>query len=148
MALLTNDQIMELAELAINKSPHLKLFDTFHEWNKKQTGVQVNVDWDKYTKKSQHAAFRLHFIIVKDGLELWSDSKETILIDRPEPVITPHPHAEMIAKYAEVAQRRVDPWVEFQITFDEDDDCWSSCVDELRFLVNGGRRYRHIGETK
>jgi hypothetical protein len=144
MSLLTNEQIAELAELAINKSPHLKLFDTFHEWNKKQTGMQVDVDWSKAPECADRAEINFYWV----GEDAWRFCFRIAKYHRPEPVITPHPHAEMIAKYAEVAQRRVDPWVEFQITFDEDDDCWSSCVDELRFLVNGGRRYRHIGETK
>jgi hypothetical protein len=78
---------------------------------------------------------------------LWTASEDAITLERPKPIITPHPHAEMIMKYAEVAARRIDPWVEFEITFDEDDDCWSKCPDELRFLVNG-RRYRHIGDNK
>jgi hypothetical protein len=56
-----------------------------------------------------------------------------------------HPHAEIIMKYAEVAARRIDPWVEFEITFDKDYDCWSSCDVEIRFLADG-RRYRHIGD--
>jgi hypothetical protein len=89
----------------------------------------------------------LHWVTGGKGSELWTASEDAITFEIPAPVITPHTHAEMIAKYAEVAQRRADPWSEFEITFDEDDDCWSSCDVELRFLVDG-RRYRHIGETK
>ena len=58
----------------------------------------------------------------------------------------PHPHAEIIAKYAEVAARRCDPWVEFEWTFGvEGSDVWEVCGEvDMRF--NDSRRYRHIGD--
>jgi len=118
MALLTNDQIMELAELAINKSPHLTLFNTFHEWNKKQTKMDELCD---FLHCYEPEWVDLHKNVKRMNIEVnfYGDNEnilETLIVShcRPEPVITPHPHAEMIAKYAEVAQRRVDPWVEFE----------------------------------
>lgn len=147
MALLTNEQIAELTRLHDEWWDGNGSFQEYlSEWNKKQTGIQVNVNWDKYTKKSQYAALRLHFITVDNGSKLWSDVKETILIARPKPIITPHPHAEMIAKYAEVAQRRVDPWVEFEWTFGVSSDYWQNCDKFIGFSTD--KHYRHIGETK
>jgi hypothetical protein len=144
MSLLTNDQIMELAELAINKSPHLTLFDTFYDWNKKQTGNQVNVNWDNAPKFADKAVLRLHWVTGGKGSELWTASEDAITLERPEPVITPHPHAEMIMKYAEVAQRRDDPWVEFE--WGVDGAHWCSCDRWIYFKTDNC--YRHIGETK
>jgi hypothetical protein len=144
MSLLTNDQIMELTKLAINKSAHLTLFDTFYDWNKKQTGNQVNVNWDDAPKFAGKAVLRLHWVTGSKGSELWTASEDAITLERPEPVITPHPHAEMIMKYAEVAARRVDPWVEFE--WGKNDSHWCSCDRGINFNIDNC--YRHIGETK
>ena len=144
MSLLTNDQIMELTKLAINKSAHLTLFDTFYDWNKKQTGNQVNVNWDDAPKFAGKAVLRLHWVTGSKGSELWTASEDAITLERPEPVITPHPHAEMIMKYAEVAARRVDPWVEFE--WGKNDSHWCSCDRWINFNIDNC--YRHIGETK
>jgi|694.fasta_scaffold02573_34 hypothetical protein len=147
MSLLTNEQIEELVGITSNQSTSQDLFIEFFDWNEKQTGTQINVNWDDAPKFAGKAVLRLHWVTGSKGSELWTASEDAITLERPKPIITPHPHAEMIMKYAEVAARRIDPWVEFEITFDEDDDCWSKCPDELRFLVNG-RRYRHIGDNK
>jgi hypothetical protein len=61
--------------------------------------------------------------------------------DRPT---TPHPHAEIMAKYAEVAARRVDPWVEFEVKCDRQD--WSKCTSFSCFRAD--YKYRHIGDSK
>jgi len=78
-------------------------------------------------------------------VENWTESIQK----RPEPVITPHPHAEMIMKYAEVAQRRVDPWVEFEarLTYDHR-NTWFKMTDGKFFSGTTDFEYRHIGETK
>lgn len=144
MSLLTNEQIAELACIASNQSTGRDLHDEFREWNEKQTGVQVIIDWSRAPEYVVAASIGFAWVNEKGLYALGQTLKK---LYKPEPVITPHHHAEMIMKYAEVAQRRADPWVEFEITFDEDDDCWSSCDFELRFLVNG-RRYRHIGDKK
>ena len=62
------------------------------------------------------------------------------LQQRPVPVA--HPHAAIMAKYAEVAARRVDPWAEFEYTFDG--KLWTRCPEHLRFYTN--YEYRHVGE--
>jgi hypothetical protein len=147
MSLLTEEQISELACIASNQSTSRDWHDDFREWNEEQTGTQINVNWDDAPKFADKAVLRLHWVTGGKGSELWTASEDAITLERPKPIITPHAHAEIIMKYAEVAARRIDPWVEFEITFDEDDDCWSSCDVELRFFVDA-RRYRHIGETK
>ena len=55
-----------------------------------------------------------------------------------------HPHAEIIMKYAEVAARRPDPWVEFE-WFDGCIGEWVKCKDTMCFNFD---KYRHIGEIK
>jgi hypothetical protein len=139
MSLLTEKQIAEIIDMATQQDEFAKILKLkFDHWNKNQH--PFNVDWDDAPDHAKIASIRIHWLTeINVG---WSTTTEIISFDRP---IVAHSHAEMIMKYAEVAQRRADPWVEFEITFDEDDDCWSSCDVELRFLVDG-RRYRHIGD--
>jgi len=150
MALLTEEQIAELTLV------HDKWWDgneNFQEylieWNEKQTGTQINVNWDNAPKFADKAVLRLHWVTGGKGSELWTASDDAITLERPEPVITPHPHAEMIAKYAEVAQRRVDPWVEFEarLTYDHR-NTWFKMTDDKFFSGTTDFEYRHIGETK
>lgn len=145
MSLLTNEQIAELIGIVSNQSTSKDLYDEFHEWNKKQIGVQVIIDWDKAPKFADKAVLRLHWVTGGKGSELWTASEDAITFERPKPVITPHPHAEMIAKYAEVAARRIDPWVEFEWF----DDCLGKWVvfKEMSPMFSF-RKIRHIGETK
>ena len=53
-----------------------------------------------------------------------------------------HPHAEMMMKYAEVAARRVDPWLEFEVRCGVKD--WTRCGGFNGFHPDF--EYRHIGE--
>jgi hypothetical protein len=53
-----------------------------------------------------------------------------------------HPHAEMIQKYAEVAQRRPDPWMEFAY-FDRGE--WCPILDEYSATFFVAEEYRFIG---
>jgi hypothetical protein len=141
MSLLTEKQIVEIIGMATQQDEFAKILKLkFDHWNKNQH--PFNVNWDDAPDHAKIASIRIHWLTeINAG---WSTTTEIISFDRP---IVAHPHAEMIMKFAEVAQRRADPWVEFEITFDEDADYWSSCDVELRFLVDG-RRYRHIGDKK
>jgi hypothetical protein len=143
MSLLTKEQIAELI-LVHDKWLHgNKNFQEYLiKWNEKQTPLtQFEPNWDK----AHCNATSVYLKAVWYDREMKQLERTTICgWDRP---VTPHPHAEMIMKYAEVAQRRVDPWIEFEYSFDKDADYWSICDVEIRFLVDG-RRYRHIGETK
>jgi hypothetical protein len=139
MSLLTEEQIAELACIASNQSTSRDLHDDFREWNEKQIGVQVNVDWGKAPECADRAEVNFYWV----GGDTWRFCFQIAKYDRPKPVITPHPHAEMIAKYAEVAARRVDPWVEFEY---EIRGQWNRLNDHPMWGHN--IEYRHIGETK
>ena len=143
MSLLTNEQINDILDIT-NVCESSIVVNKLNEWNEKQTGTQINVNWSRAPDTAIGASVSVTWVI-KNGFN--THGYHLAKYDRPPKPITPHPHAEMIMKYAEVAQRRVDPWVEFEITLYQDADYWSKCPDELRFLVDG-RRYRHIGETK
>jgi hypothetical protein len=54
----------------------------------------------------------------------------------------PHPHAALMAKYAEVAARRTDPWFEFQYTCATNN--WLRLNDHPTW--DESIKYRHIGE--
>ena len=49
-------------------------------------------------------------------------------------------------KYAEVAQRRTDPWVEFEWTFKIVITHWQNCDKFIEFSAD--KYYRHIGDNK
>ena len=139
MALLTNEQIAELIGIASNQSTSQDLFIEFYDWNEKQTGLQVNVDWSRAPECAERAEVNFYWV----GEDTWRFCFQIAKYDRPKPIITPHPHAEMIAKYAEVAQRRVDPWVEFEVNLNNN---WEKIMGNPAWLDY--REYRHIGEAK
>jgi hypothetical protein len=114
------------------------LHDEFREWNEKQNAFSV--DWNEAPEDAVQAIVNT-FWVDKNGVTF---GVYKTYYDRPKPVITPHPHAEMIMKYAEVAQRRVDPWVEFE--WGKNDSHWCSCDRWINFNIDNC--YRHIGETK
>jgi hypothetical protein len=115
------------------------LHDDFREWNEKQIGVQVNVDWGKAPECADRAEVNFYWV----GGDTWRFCFQIAKYDRPKPVITPHPHAEILAKYAEVAARRIDPWMEFEY---EIRGQWNRLNDHPMWGHN--IEYRHIGETK
>jgi hypothetical protein len=139
MSLLTEEQIAELACIASNQSTSRDLHDDFREWNEKQIGVQVNVDWGKAPECADRAEVNFYWV----GGDTWRFCFQIAKYDRPKPVITPHPHAEILAKYAEVAARRIDPWMEFEY---EIRGQWTRLNDHPMWGHN--IEYRHIGETK
>jgi hypothetical protein len=139
MSLLTNEQIAELVGIASNQSTSKDLYEEFHEWNEKQFfALEVEPNWEKAPTGAIKAAFSMCWYDENDNL-LLSD----IFEEFHKPVAS-HPHAEMIMKYAEVAQRRVDPWVEFE--WGKNDSHWCSCDRWINFNIDNC--YRHIGETK
>ena len=108
MALLTEEQIKELTSVHDKWWAGEGSFQEYLiEWNKKQTSQQVAINWNDAPKYATKAVLRLHWVTGGKGSELWTASEDAITFERPAPVITPHPHAEMIAKYAEVAARRI-----------------------------------------
>lgn len=110
------------------------------EWNEKQT-AQIEIDWGKAPDNVVSAVTHLAWID-EDGYML--PGYEIATFERP---VTPHPHAEIMMKYAEVAARRVDPWVEFEHKCDDlDDSYWIRCGMCIGFHAD--YFYRHIGDAK
>jgi hypothetical protein len=140
MSLLTKKQIAELACIASNQSTSKDLYEEFCEWNKKQT-AQIEIDWSNAPPNAVSAVAHLAWV-TKIGN--WLVGYEMATFERPAPVITSHPHAEIMAKYAEVAARRTHPWVEFDVKFEYGG--WDRLKDHPTW--NESMRYRHIGETK
>jgi hypothetical protein len=141
MSLLTNEQIAELIGIASNQSTSRDLHDELHEWNEKQTTQQIEIDWNNAPKYVVGAALNLAWLTENGS---WALGYQIEKYDKPAPVITPHPRAEIMAQYAKVAARRVDPWVEFEYRFLGDE--WSKCKDFIRFY--DAYEYRHMGDDK
>ena len=142
MALLTEEQINDILDIT-NTCGSSTYSKKLIEWNEKQTTQQVAIDWNDAPKYATKVALRLHWVTETSGSELWSASFDSVTFERPTPVITPHPHAAIMAKYAEVAARRVDPWVEFEL---EDYGLWNKCESPISFQTN--LKYRYIGDDK
>lgn len=143
MVLLTEEQINDILDIANVCSSSISAKKLI-EWNKKQTTQQVAIDWNDAPKNATKVALRMHWVTESEGSELWSTAFESLAFERPVPVIAPHPHAEIMAKYAEVAARRVDPWVEFEIKNTENE--WIGCAATCCFYHKN--EYRHIGDDK
>ena len=144
MALLTEEQIndiLDIANVCSSSTSAKKLI----EWNKKQTAQQIEVDWNDAPKHATKAMLRLHWVTETLGSELWSTAFDSVTFERPAPVITPHPHAELIAKFAEVAARRVDPWMEFEYKNSVSGN-WEKTISTISFFHDA--EYRYIGDNK
>ena len=141
MSLLTKKQIAELACIASNQSTSKDLYEEFCEWNKKQT-AQIEIDWSNAPDSAVSAVAHIAWV-TKIGN--WLIGYEMATFERPAPVITSHPHAEIMMKYAEVAARRVDPWVEFE-RFSHCDMEWDGLPYHPDWTQ--GQTYRHIGNDK
>ena len=134
MSLLTEKQIVELVEMA---SVPIYLYDKICEWNKKQRSF-IEPNWNRLPSKIKYCHLR-HYYFDDIGNEI--DFEFIINFERP---VTPHPHAEIMAKYAEVAARRVDPWVEFEVRCEVKG--WTRCGGFNGF--HSDFEYRHIGDNK
>ena len=145
MALLTEEQINDILDIANVCSSSISAKKII-EWNEKQTSQQIEVDWNDAPKNATKAALRLHWITEdkESGAVLWSGSLDSVAFKRPTPIVTPHPHAAIMAKYAEVAARRVDPWVEFEGRCESKN--WTKCCGFNGFHPDF--EYRHIGDNK
>lgn len=135
MALLTEEQINDILDIT-NVWESGIIVSNLIEWNEKQPSTQFEPDWDNTPSNATK--------VYLDAVWFNSDMKETDRIticgwDRPT---TPHPHAEIMAKYAEVAARRVDPWVEFEVKFEYGN--WDRCTKSISFSFDG--IYRYIGD--
>ena len=140
MALLTEEQINDLRETIVNEDG--TILDSIIEWNEKQTTQQIEPDWSKASDNAVSAVVNVTWV---DKLGTWLGSHPVVIFERPVSVITPHPHAEIMAKYAEVAARRVDPWVEFEYKAISG-DIWEELTSNPSWHTI--REYRHIGDNK
>ena len=144
MALLTEQQIDDILDIT-NVCESSIVVSKLIEWNEKQTTQQIEMDWNDAPKHATKALLRGHWVTESEGSELWSPSFGSVTFDRPVPVITPHPHAAIMAKYAEVAQRRTDPWVEFEYKHKANKN-WISFISYPNFDID--YNYRYIGDNK
>jgi hypothetical protein len=143
MSLLTEKQIEEIIDIATQQSEFAEILKLkLDHWNSNQT-AQFEPDWSNAPEKATQTVVN----------SFWVDANgDTFGVyktyyDRPKPVITPHPHASLMTKYAEVAQRRRDPWVEFEHKCDDlDDSYWIQCDMFIGFHAD--YFYRHIGDDK
>jgi hypothetical protein len=141
MSLLTNEQIETITSISLNQSTSKDLYDELCEWNEKQRAQQFEPDWSKAPRSAEVAILKSYWV----GEGTYALGQTVAEYKRPAPVVTPHPHAEMIMKYAEVAQRRVDPWVEFEI-YSEFFGNWIAL--EVPTFFDSMLKYRYIGDDK
>lgn len=138
MSLLTEEQIgdiLDITNVCFSSTNAKKLI----EWNEKQPSTQFEPDWEKTSSN----ATKVYLDAVWFNSEMKEIDRTTICgWNRP---VTPHPHAVLMTKYAEVAQRRRDPWVEFEI-YSESFGNWVAL--EVPTFFDSVLKYRHIGDAK
>lgn len=138
MSLLTEKQIAEIIDMATQQSEFAEILKLkLDHWNSNQTNQHFEVNWKIAPKGAEEAILEIHWLDRKGDKFGWDVIAQ---YDRPS---VAHPHAEMMAKYAEVAARRVDPWVEFE-RFSHCDMEWDGLPYHPDWTQ--GQTYRHIGD--
>jgi len=141
MSLLTQKQIQEIIDMATQQAEFAEILKLkLDHWNKNQTTQQFELDWSAAPKHAVMAAINLAWLTENGN---WALGYRAATYKRPAPIIVPHPHAKIIMKYAEAAQRRTDPWVEFEIK-DSDTGDWTALNIPITFFEEC--EYRHIGD--
>ena len=142
MSLLTEEQIEEVVYIFLRNrdSNAVVIKSAMENWNKKQQPAQFEPDWSKAPEGTYSVIIKSYW--VGEGAYIFGQIDAEY--ERPAPVITPHPHADIMMKYAEVAARRVDPWVEFEGS--SDGESWGDCISPISFP--NCFKYRHIGDDK
>ena len=141
MSLLTEKQIAEIIDMATQQAEFAEILKLkLDHWNKNQTTQQFELDWSAAPKHAVMAAINLAWLTENGN---WTLGYRAATYKRPAPIIVPHPHAALIMKYAEAAQRRIDPWVEFEIK-DSDTGVWTALNIPITFFEEC--EYRHIGD--
>ena len=135
MSLLTEKQIQDLYLHLDNVSTTTKMKEVIQNWNEKQP-ARFEPDWSEAPIDAVKASISITWTTPDGYTETYSRGAYT------KPVIA-HPHASLIAKFAEVAARRVDPWVEFEIKY-FDTGSWTALNIPLTFFEEC--EYRHIGD--
>jgi len=145
MSLLTEKQIVEIIGMATQQDEFARILKLkLNSWNENQTpSTQFEPDWDN----APSDATSVYLKAVWYDREMMEVERTTICgWGRP---ITPHPHAEMIMKYAEVAARRIDPWVEFEVRHTyAPSNTWFKMDINRWFSSSPDFEYRHIGDKK
>jgi hypothetical protein len=145
MSLLTEEQLEQIrkahAEWMRGKE-ETSYSEILYSWNEKQTGLQVNVNWSRAPNSAIGASIDVTWLN-ENGFNTLG--YHLAKYDRPPKPVTPHPHAELIMKYAEVAQRRADPWKEFEYKSDYAIN-WIKFSSEFCFAAHC--KYRYIGDGK
>jgi hypothetical protein len=139
MALLTKKQIEIITLIALNQSTSKDLYDELCEWNEKQQPAKFEPDWSTAPDYAVMVAINISWLTESGS---WTHGYRLATYDRPS---VAHPHAALMTKYAEVAQRRRDPWVEFQV-YSDPFSYWVTL--EAPTFFDSVQRYRHIGDDK
>lgn len=133
MSLLNQKQIAEIIEMATQQAEFAEILKLkLDHWNSNQHSFNVN--WNDAPAWADQATLQVRW----NGI----GHVYTIHLDTFERPVIAHPHAALIMKYAEAAQRRTDPWVEFEIKNTENE--WIGCAATCCFYHKN--EYRHIGD--
>ena len=139
MAILTEEQIKEIDTMRFRFNEHHFKYE-LEKWNEnQQSSTLFEPNWKILPSKIKFCHLR-HCYFDDIGNEV--DWKFIISYERPA---TPHPHAEMMVKYAEVATQRVDPWMEFE-RYNYLTGSWDRLDDHPSWRPNA--IYHYIGDTK
>ena len=144
MALLTEKQLMELANICIKSQDSNQLINSIKTWNDRQQPTQFEPDWNEAPEWAFCAIVKFYWI----GKSTWKLGFDIAEYERPKPapIYVAHPHSQVIAKYAEVAARRSDPWAEFYFKHPSDDTKWLPLTKSPSFNVDVVYQWR--GEDK
>ena len=134
MSLLNQKQIQEIIEMATQQAEFAEILKLkLDHWNSNQHSFNVN--WNDAPAWADQATLQVRW----NGI----GHVYTIHLDTFERPITAHPHAALMMKYAEAAQRRTDPWVEFE-QYSYCDEDWFTL--EVPTFFDAHLEYRHIGD--
>ena len=136
MSLLTKRQIAEIIDMATQQAEFAEILKLkLDHWNDNQHSFNVN--WNDAPEWADQATLQVRW----NGI----GHVYTIHLDTFERPITAHPHAKLIMKYAEAAQRRTDPWAEFEMRIGSIAE-WVKCDMPISFSTYW--EYRHIGDKQ
>ncbi len=138
MAILTKEQMHDLRETIQNNDG--SILYCINKWNEKQPSTQFEPDWSRAPKSAVGALVSVTWV-TETGYNTLGYTLANY--DRPASIITPHPHAETMVKYADVAIRRVDPWIEFE-RYNYLTGSWDRLDDHPSWRPNA--IYHYIGE--
>ena len=101
---------------------------------------QIEIDWSKAPRGAEEAILEIHWADRNGDKFGWD-----VIAQHVRPPAVAHTHAELMLKYAEVAARRVDPWVEFEYK-SVSGGIWEELTSNPSWHTI--REYRYIGDDK